>query len=322
MMRRRALLAASAALTVLLLGGCGIGTSGSDAGDDSGGVSQPDVGVDAPAEGGEGVAPRDEEQFGEDRQVDQDDDRSVITTGWLALTVDDPVESAAEVADLADRAGGRVESRSETPGTDTQRARATLVLRVPSDDLDAVLADLRELGDVSSVQLDATDVTQERQDLDARIEALQASVDRLLALLAEADDTADLIAIESELTTRQAELDSLTTRRDRLADQVDYSTLTVELLSEGVAPEAGPDDFWSGVAAGWEALVRFASGLLVVAGVLLPWLGAALVVAAVVTGIVLLAIRARRRSHPHVPPAAPAAPGDPGHAGPGGGDRA
>ena len=96
--------------------------------------------------------------------------------------------------------------------------------------------------------------------IDARIEALQASVDRMLALLAEADDTADLITIESELTARQAELDGLTAQRDWLADQVDYSTLTVELLSEGIAPDAGPDDFWSGLAAGWEALVGFLAG--------------------------------------------------------------
>jgi hypothetical protein len=287
MIRRRAALAVSAALSLLLLSGCSLGSSGSDADDDSGGVSQPDIGVEAPTEPG---------RSGE-QPVDVPDDRSVITTGWLTVTVDDPVGSAAEVAEVVDRAGGRVESRSETPGTDTQQARATLVVRVPADDFDEVLAELRELGEVASVQLDASDVTQQRQDLDARIEALQASVDRLLALLSEADDTADLIAIESELTTRQAELDGLTAQRDWLADQVDYSTLTVELLSEGVAPQAGPDDFWSGVAAGWDALVRFASGLLVVAGVLLPWLGVALVVGGIVTGIVLLATGARRRSH-------------------------
>lgn len=308
MTRRRVALAVSAALSVLLLSGCSFGSSGSDAGDESGGAARPDIGVESPADG-EGVAPRDEEQFGEDRLVDAPDDRSVITTGWLALTVDDPVDSASEVAALVDRAGGRVESRSETPGTETQQARATLVVRIPADDFDEVLADLRELGEVSSVQLDASDVTQERQDLDARIAALQASVDRLLALLADASDTADLIAIESELTTRQAELDSLTAQRDWLADQVDYSTLTVELLSEGVAPEAGPDDFWSGVAAGWDALVRFASGLLVVAGVLLPWLGVALVLGGIATGIALLAVRGRRRG-PHAAPRTGSGPHD------------
>ncbi|MGR2753713.1 DUF4349 domain-containing protein [Agromyces arachidis] len=302
MTRRRVLLVSAVALAVLLTSGCSAGGFGG--GEDSGGVAQPDIGVEAPT-GDEGVAPRDDAQFGEDRLVDAPEERSVITTGRLALTVDDPVDSATDAVGIVAAAGGRVDSRSETPGTDLQPARATLVVRIPADDFEEVLADLRALGAVTSVQVDATDVTQERQDLDARIEALQTSVDRLLALLADADDTADLIAIESELTARQAELDGLRAQRDWLADQVDYSTLTVELLTEGVAPEAGPDDFWSGAAAGWEALVAFASGLLVVAGVLLPWLAVLVVIGAIVTGVVLLAVRATRRGRAQVPPGTP-----------------
>lgn len=286
MTRRRAhLAAAAAALAALLLAGC-TAQGGSDTGGDPGFAPEPDVGVEAPADGGEGFAP----------QQPIDEDRDVITTGRLVMTVDDPTGAAQQAAELVDDAGGRIDSRSETPGTDTQRARATLVVRIPADEFDRVLADLRELGEVDSVQLDASDVTQQRQDLDARIEALEASVDRLLALLADADTTADLIAIESELSSRQAELDSLVAQRDYLADQVDFSTLTVELLSEGIAPEAGPDDFWDGLVVGWEALVAFASGLLVVAGVLLPWIVVLLVIAAIVVAIVVLATR--RKRHP------------------------
>jgi hypothetical protein len=272
MTRRRApLAAASAALLALLLAGC---TPGQGSTGDSGGVApEPDTGVEAPADGGDAGG----EELVPQQPVE--DDRSVITTGWLTMTVGDPVDTAAEVASIVDRADGRVDSRSETPGTDTQQARATLVVRIPADDFDAVLAELRELGDVDSVQLDASDVTQQREDLDARIGALQASVDRLLALLA------------------QAELDSLVAQRDSLADQVDFSALTVELLSEGIAPDAGPDDFWSGLVTGWEALVSFLAGLLVVAGVLLPWIGLLLLIAAIITAIVILATRSRR--HPH-----------------------
>lgn len=296
MTRRRAhLAAAAAAIAALLLSGCTMGQGSSTDGGTPGVAPQPDIGVEAPAEGGDAGG----EEFAPQQPVE--DDRSVITTGRLTITVDDPVDAASDVASIVDRAGGRIDSRSETPGTDTQQARATLVVRIPADGFDAALAEMRELGEVDSVQLDASDVTQQRQDLDARIEALEASVDRLLALLAEATTTADLIAIESELSSRQAELDSLVSQRDWLVDQVDYSTLTVDLLSEGIAPDAGPDDFWSGLVAGWEALVAFLSGLLVVAGMLLPWLGLLLVLAAIVVGIVILATR--RNRHPHdVPP--------------------
>ena len=183
-------------------------------------------------------------------------ERSVITTGWVSITVDDPIVSAEQAADLAEQAGGRVDSRTESPGTDSQPPSASLTLRIPSDELDAFVDDLRELGAVNSVSMNASDVTQQRNDLDGRIEALTASTDRLQQLLAEATTIADLIAIESELTTRQAELDSLTQQRDWLVDQVDFSTITVDLVTEAVAPDPKPDDFWSGLAAGWKALVE------------------------------------------------------------------
>lgn len=306
-MRRRLVpAAAAAALLALLLAGCTAGSGASDAP------------MMEPAQ----QAPQVE---GEDAAGGTADDgatlveRHVITTGWVSITVDDPVDAAQRAVDLAEARGGRVDSRTETPGTDAQPPSASLTLRIPSDDLDPFLAELRELGTVTSVSMNSDDVTQQRKDLDGRIDALTASVDRLQQLLSEATTIADLIAIESELTTRQAELDSLTQQRDALVDQVDYSTISVDLVTEAVAPDPQPDDFWSGLLAGWNALIGFATWLGVAVGVLLPWALAALVVGAIVLVIVLAASRSRRpkpptpdampaASDPTAPPAPPAPP--------------
>ncbi|AWB94823.1 DUF4349 domain-containing protein [Agromyces badenianii] len=288
--------AATAALTALLLAGCTAGnqTSSSQPGIATGEVAPapapaPDVPAPDAPQSIEGGAASDG-AF----KAEADADRSVITTGWISITVDDPIATAEDAADLVEESGGRVDSRNETPGTDSQPPSASLTVRVPADELDAVVAKLRELGTVNSVSMNASDVTQQRQDLDARIDALTASVDRLRELLATATSITDLIAIESELTTRQAELDSLTQQRDWLVDQVDYSSITLDLITEEVAPDAAPDDFWSGLIAGWGALVAFAGWLGVAFGVLLPWLVAVLVVAAIVVTIVVLASRSRR----------------------------
>ena len=314
-MRRRLVptAAVAAALTALLLAGCTAGQSSSS--------GEPGM---MP---GEAPAP-DSQQSVEGDTADGtaiESDRSVITTGWISITVDDPIASAQEAADITEQSGGRVDSRSETPGTDTQTPSARLTLRVPADELDAVVVELRELGTVTSVSMDAADVTAQREDLDARIAALTASVDRLRELLGTATSITDLIAIESELTTRQAELDSLTQQRDLLVDQVDYSTLSVDLVTEDVAPDAAPDDFWSGLVAGWGALVAFAGWLGVAIGVLLPWLLAALLIAVIVIAIVVLSVRGRRSGRadaaasvapPAAPPTTPAPPASAGHDGP------
>ncbi|EUA93938.1 hypothetical protein I551_8810 [Mycobacterium ulcerans str. Harvey] len=54
----------------------------------------------------------------------------------------------------------------------------------PADKLDGVLADAKNLGEVESMSIGHTDVTSQRVDLDARIEALQTSVNRLRELMA------------------------------------------------------------------------------------------------------------------------------------------
>lgn len=300
---------AGAALLIALLAGCSAGGSA--------------MSEQAPAAGGsaDGSAPQPlsgEVALSDEAALDAMEgsdagssaaERSVITTGDVSVTVDDPVEAAADAARIAEQAGGRVDSRTENPGSEVEPAWASLTLRIPADDLDAVLDDLRELGDVTSVSMNASDVTQQHQDLDARISALKTSVGRMTALLAEAKDLGDLIAIESELTTRQGELDGLVQQREQLDDQIAYSTLTVGFTTVDVAPSPAPDGFWGGLVAGWNGLLLFLGWLGVAVGVILPWVLAGLVVAAIVVGIVRL-VRRRGGRGPGDPGATAGAEGD------------
>lgn len=272
-------------LTAVLLAGC-TGSSNSESTDSSGSISG-------------GVLPAEGDKVAEDGRVTgttsdvNTANRDVITTGSLSITATDPVAASESAVTITEQAGGRVDSRSENPATEIQPASANLSLRIPSDELDRTLAELKKLGRLNFVSLTAQDVTQQSQDLDARITALTTSVDRLLALMASATSTTDLISIESALSSRQGERESLQSQRDFLADQIDYSTVQLELVAEGTVAAGGPDNFWSGIITGWTALVTALGGLLIALGVALPWL----VVLAILGAIVLLIARvfARRR---------------------------
>lgn len=272
-------------LTALLLAGC-TGSSNSESTDSSGSISG-------------GVLPAEGDKVTEGGRVTgttsdvNTANRDVITTGSLSITAADPVAASESAVTITEQAGGRVDSRSENPATEIQPASANLSLRIPSDELDRTLAELKKLGRLNFVSLTAQDVTQQSQDLDARITALTTSVDRLLALMVSATSTTDLISIESALSSRQGERESLQSQRDFLADQIDYSTVQLELVAEGTVAAGGPDNFWSGIVTGWTALLTALGGLLVALGVALPWL----VVLAIVGAIVLLIVRvfARRR---------------------------
>ncbi|MET0975985.1 MAG: DUF4349 domain-containing protein [Leifsonia sp.] len=290
-MKRAPFATVVAVASALLLAGCTASGGSADSGA-APGIAQ------APATGDKSGFAAD----GEESAPGVAEDRSVITTGFMAVTAEDPVVAAGETAAITASAGGRIDSRNEQPGTGTQAASAALVIRVPSARFEAVVADLGKLGDVTSFSTDATDVTQQKQDLDARIRALETSTARLTALMGSATTTADLIEIENALSTRQAELDSLTTQRDAIADQVEYSTLSVQFTAPGVVAPGRPTTFWDGLVAGWTALVGFLAGTLVVIGALLPWLLLLGVLALIVVVIVRVARRPRGPKGPDGPP--------------------
>ncbi|WP_062070196.1 DUF4349 domain-containing protein [Demequina sediminicola] len=224
------------------------------------------------------------------------DDRSVIVTGSMFMTVDDPVAVADDAAAIVTDAGGRIDGRSETAPTDYDGGSAWMTLRIPSDQLDAVVDDLRALGSVDEFNTHTLDVTREVTDLDAEISTLTASTDRIEALLDQAEDIEDIIALESELDSRRSELESLEARQRGLSDQVSMSTVDLSLTTEpAVLVDDSPSTFLGGIETGWNALTGFASAALVSLGVLLPWLAVLGIVAAAV--IVLVRRRRVKRTH-------------------------
>jgi hypothetical protein len=214
--------------------------------------------------------------------------RELITTGNATLAVEDPFAAAEQIADLVEGAGGRVEARDERAETAEEPGSASMTLRIPADRVSATLDALDKLGEVRDRHVETLDVTGTAQDLDARIAALRTSTDRLRELMAEADRTADLIEIEAELATRQAELDSRVSERNRLSDEVAMSTLHVEIVAESSpAAQAKPGGFLGGLSAGWSALVSTFNVVVLVLGAIIPWLALA--------GVVLLAVVGVRR---------------------------
>ena len=217
----------------------------------------------------------------------------IIRTGYLSLSVDSPSDTADQITEIVEQAGGRIASRSDYTPVDYGQPSSYLEARIPYDALDATVASLQELGDVQEVSLNTVDVSLQKVDLDARIQVLEAAIARLRELLAEAASTADLIAVESALSERQAELDSLQSQRDYLSDQTLFATLSISLITPENATPSDPDGFLDGIIRGWESILAFFAGVIVWAGILVPWLG--LVAVVVLVGILVRRLRRRNR---------------------------
>lgn len=220
--------------------------------------------------------------------------RKEVVTGSVEITADAPIAAAGTIADRVREVGGRIDSRTEQPGTDDDEPSATLTVRVPADKTDTFIDALGGIGHVTGVSTNRDDVTMQWEDLDARIKALQASIDRLRALIAGATNTADLLNAEKAMTSRQGELDSLTAQKRHLDDQVALSTLTIDITTGDKKSDDDADSFWDGVVSGWHSLVDWLKDAVVFTGKAIPWLGFLLVIAALVWGIARLVPRRRK----------------------------
>lgn len=239
--------------------------------------------------------------------------REVITTASAVVEVDDTREAVRRVLAEVSGYGGYVEDREESTDDDGRPTYASLTVRVPAENLTELIEDLEEFGDVTDSSESARDVTGVVRDLDARIDALETSVERLIEILSEAESAEELLQVETALSERQADLESLQAERNALGDQVAMSTLHVTLSTEPVT-EVEPEGFMGGLQTGWNGLVSFVNALLVVTGVMLPWL---LVIAVPAAVIVVLLVRRRQRRRPRdVDPAPGSEPGTE-HAAPG-----
>jgi hypothetical protein len=288
-MRRPVLLVSALAVALALsLAACASGGGGSSASSADGGAPR-SVG-EAPLATGAGSS-----GGGTDESKRSSTDRSIVVTGELTVTATDPVRAADRAVTIVTAAGGRVDGRSEQAGSAGRAGSATLTLRIPARHLDATLASLKRLGHTDRVTTESSDVTDQTQDLDARITALRTTIQRLLELERRATGTADLIKIETSIGDRQADLESLEAQQRGLADQVAMSTITMTLRPVGTVVASNPAGFGDGLATGWSGFVAFWGGALIALGVALPWLLLLVVLAAIAVGVVVLVRRRERR---------------------------
>ena len=211
-------------------------------------------------------------------------ERAVIQTGAVSLRSGDVAKTRFEVQKLLDLHEGLIDNeRTETDKEGDVRL-SRLVVRVPSSDFDAVMTKLATLGTLVESSRKAKDVTTQVIDTDVRIRAQEQSLARVEALLARAESIRDIMAIEAQLTRRQADLDALKQTRAFLADQTEMSTINVYLEKE--TPETAPappkkhhNAFVTGLIAGWDAFTDVAGGLAKGTGASLPFLGVLLLLA-------------------------------------------
>jgi len=217
---------------------------------------------------------------------------SIIRTASLSVRVKDVPKALDEARTTTENAGGFV--GNETTTRDGQgHERTRVVLRVPTDKYDEVLADLEGAGKLLDRTAKAQDVTDQVVDVESRIASQRASVARVRELMDRATKLSDVVELEGELSTRESDLEALLAQQSSLKDRTSLATITLSLSQTPVAKAAAKDDspgFVDAVAGGWHVFVTLLRWIALALGAVLPFAA----VAALLAVLWLRLVRPRR----------------------------
>ena len=203
----------------------------------------------------------------------------------VALEVKNINEAVAKVRSTTIAADGIVLAENigtadkDAPLADSSQLTATtygeITVSVPSSKLDAVVADLGSVGKVIRSTSSSEDVGSQIVDTQSRLETMRVSIERVRGYLANAKDLNQTVALEAELTRRQADLESMEAQLAALKDSVAMSPVQVSLTTrpEVIAPSCTTDDagFLAGLKGGWKAFTASVQVVLTILCALLPF---------------------------------------------------
>lgn len=160
-------------------------------------------------------------------------DRMLVRQADMGVEVEDVPQAANRTSSMALAAGGYIANSVQKDDS------WHLEVRVPAPQLDGLVDEVSRFGKVTRRTQTALDVTERAVDLDARVESMRASRDRLRQLLAKAESVSEMAALESQLARAQADLDALEAHLRSVRSQVSLAALSADFSQPRVLGPIG-----------------------------------------------------------------------------------
>ena len=156
----------------------------------------------------------------------------IIRTAELSLLTREFDKARVNLEAILRRHSGYVGELRVNDTTGNGRALAA-TLRVPADQLDAMLIELKTLGRVDSESQSGQDVTSQYVDLQARLSNARNTEARLTDLLRNrTGKLSDVLQVERELDRVRGEIEQMEAERKNMAKQVSFATLNATITEE------------------------------------------------------------------------------------------
>jgi anti-sigma factor RsiW len=156
----------------------------------------------------------------------------IIRSAQLSLITKEFDKTRANLEAILKRHRGYVGELKAGGSTGSGRT-LTATLRVPSDQLDATLIEVKTLGRVESESQSGQDVTSQYVDLQARLSNARNTEQRLTDLLRNrTGKLSDVLEVEQELDRVRGEIEQMEAERKNMSNQVSYATLNATITED------------------------------------------------------------------------------------------
>jgi len=151
---------------------------------------------------------------------------------------------------------------NESSSNQYDRIVQHLTIRVPSRNFDKLIKAVSEgVKRFDTKTIEATDVTEEFVDAEARLKTKKQLEQRYQELLKRANKVSEILEIEEQIGELRAEIEAVEGRLRYLNNRVDYSTLDVQFYQKMPTLARNDRNFGSAFLQGWDNFVSLLFGL-------------------------------------------------------------
>ncbi len=167
-------------------------------------------------------------------------DRMIVRNGSISLLVEDIPLALDKISQMASTLKGYVVSSQSW--REDERYYGSVSIRVPAEEFDNVMQQLAAMAVEVKTQSSSTqDVTSEYVDLSSKLKNLEAAEQQLLAIMKQATDIKDVLAVQNELTNVRSQIEQIKGRMQYLERTSATSLITVSLEQSKLSVKISAD---------------------------------------------------------------------------------
>ncbi|MBD2337264.1 DUF4349 domain-containing protein [Calothrix sp. FACHB-156] len=145
----------------------------------------------------------------------------------IVNSVDRSIDTVTKI--INNKQGDLIGLNERQPTKENARHTASIILRVPQNQLDSTLNELAKLGTVENRNITAEDVSNQLVDIQARLSNLRKTEANLQKIMDRSGSVRDVLSVAQELSNVRQSIEQIDAQLKNLQNQVAYSTITLNL---------------------------------------------------------------------------------------------